>query len=52
MSVIIFAESVEGQVKKSAFEAVTYGRKVADALGVGCKAITLGKAENASELGV
>ncbi|HQP76098.1 MAG TPA: electron transfer flavoprotein subunit alpha/FixB family protein [Saprospiraceae bacterium] len=52
MSVIIFAESVEGQVKKSAFEAVTYGRKVADALGVACKAITLGKAENASELGV
>jgi len=52
MSVIVFAESVDGKVKKNAFEAVTYGRKTAELLGTDCKAITLGKAENASELGV
>lgn len=52
MSVIIFAESVEGKVKKGAFEAITYGRKLAELLGKDCKAVTLGKAENAGELGI
>ncbi|HMT77242.1 MAG: electron transfer flavoprotein subunit alpha/FixB family protein [Saprospiraceae bacterium] len=52
MSVIIFAEAVEGKLKKSAFEAVTYGRKVADLVGSTCKAITLGTVENSGELGI
>ncbi|MCA0333138.1 MAG: electron transfer flavoprotein subunit alpha/FixB family protein [Bacteroidetes bacterium] len=51
MSVIIFAEAVEGKLKKSAFEAVTYGRKVADLMGTACKTVTLGAVENAGELG-
>ncbi len=52
MSVIIFAESVDGHIKKNAFEAVTYGKKTAGLLGITCKAFTLGKAENASDLGL
>ncbi|MFZ1358297.1 MAG: electron transfer flavoprotein subunit alpha/FixB family protein, partial [Saprospiraceae bacterium] len=51
MSVIIFAESTEGKVKKNAFEAVTYGKKTAELMGTSCKAFTLGLAENANELG-
>lgn len=52
MSVIIFAESVDGHIKKNAFEAVTYGKKTAELLGLSCKAFTLGKADNAAELGL
>lgn len=52
MSVLVFAESPSGQLKKAAFEAVTYGRKVADLLGVPCIALTLGTAENADQLGL
>ena len=51
MSVIIFAESTDGKVKKNAFEAVTYGKKTAELMGTSCKAFTLGLAENANELG-
>ncbi len=49
--VLVFAESPRGKFKKSAFEAVTYGKKVADMLGVSCLALTLGKVDDASELG-
>ncbi|MBN8677497.1 MAG: electron transfer flavoprotein subunit alpha/FixB family protein [Chitinophagales bacterium] len=49
--VLVFAESPRGQFKKSAFEAVTYGRKVADALGTSCAALVLGNAANAGQLG-
>jgi electron transfer flavoprotein alpha subunit len=49
--VLVFAESPRGQFKKSAFEAVTYGRKVADALGTSCMALVLGKASDAGQLG-
>jgi electron transfer flavoprotein alpha subunit len=50
--VLIFAETLRGQIKKSAFEAVTYGKKTADLLGVACKAVVLGTlASNAGELG-
>ncbi len=49
--VLVFAESPRGQFKKSAFEAVTYGRKVADLLGTTCIALTLGAAKDAGELG-
>ena len=50
--VLVFAESPKGQFKKAAFEAVTYGKKVADMLGTEVVALTIGKASNASELGV
>ena len=51
MSVLIYAESHKGHFKKAALEAVTYGKKVADLLGVECDALTLGKVENAGSLG-
>ncbi len=50
--VLVYAESPRGQIKKAAFEAVTYGKKVADLLGTSCAAITLGdNARDAGELG-
>ncbi len=50
--VLVFAESPRGQIKKASFEAVTYGKKVADQLGTSCVAVVLGtNATNASELG-
>jgi electron transfer flavoprotein alpha subunit len=50
--VLVFAESPRGQFKKASFEAVTYGKKVADQLGVPCVALVLGThAAQAGELG-
>ena len=49
--VLVFAESPRGQFKKSAFEAVTYGKKVAELLGTSCVALSLGTAKDAGELG-
>ncbi|MCC6462882.1 MAG: electron transfer flavoprotein subunit alpha/FixB family protein [Saprospiraceae bacterium] len=50
--VLVYAESPNGHLKKSAFEAVTYGKKVAELLGLPCVAITLGsKVQDAGELG-
>ncbi len=51
MSVLVYAESHAGHFKKAAFEAVTYGKKLADMLGVECCALTLGKVENGGSLG-
>ncbi len=51
MSVLVFAESQSGQFKKAAFEAVTYGHKTAQVLGMDCIALCLGDAGNAGELG-
>ena len=50
--VLVYAESPKGQFKKAAFEAVTYGKKVADAMGTQCAAVVLGDAANAGQLGV
>ena len=50
--VLVYAESPGGQLKKAAFEAVTYGKKVADLLGVDCAAVTLGSnVADAGQLG-
>ena len=50
--VIVYAESPRGQIKKAAYEAVTYGKKVSDLLGVPCVAITAGThVPDAGELG-
>ena len=51
MSVLVFAESPEGQCKKVAFEAVSYARTTADLLQTSCIALTLGTPGNASDLG-
>ncbi|MEL7119141.1 MAG: electron transfer flavoprotein subunit alpha/FixB family protein [Bacteroidota bacterium] len=50
--VLVFVEHQNGVFKKAAFEAVTYGRKTADVLGVDCAALVLGAAEGAGELGI
>jgi electron transfer flavoprotein alpha subunit len=50
--VLIFAESPRGQLKKAAFEAVTYGKKTAELLGTTCAALVLGdNVVNAAALG-
>ncbi len=50
--VLVFAESPKGKYEKSSFEAVTYGKKVADMIGGDCVALAIGSAEGAGELGV
>ncbi len=49
MSVLVYASSTDGKFKKSAFEVVSYGKKVAEQLGTNIIALTI-NAENASEL--
>ena len=41
MSVLVYAESSVGKFKKIAFEAVSYGKKVAEQLGTGLSVITI-----------
>ncbi|MBK5286080.1 MAG: electron transfer flavoprotein subunit alpha/FixB family protein [Bacteroidia bacterium] len=50
MPVLIYAENTEGKFKKSAFEAVTYARAIADALNTSLCAISIGDASD-DELG-
>jgi electron transfer flavoprotein alpha subunit len=49
MSVLVFADSSEGKFKKTAFEVVSYGKKVAEQLGSNVVAVTI-NANNAEEL--
>ena len=49
--VLVFAESQNGNFKKSAFEAVTYGAKAAQLMGTDCVALTLDDANEAGQLG-
>jgi electron transfer flavoprotein alpha subunit len=50
--VLIYAESPRGQFKKTSLEAVTFGKKVADQMGVPCAALVLGAhVSGAEELG-
>ena len=46
MSVLIVADSSEGTFKKSAFEVVSYGKKVAELLGTNTVALTINAADN------
>jgi electron transfer flavoprotein alpha subunit len=50
--VLIFADNQKGHFKKSAFEAVTYGNKIAQLLGTDTVALVLGTVNGAEELGV
>lgn len=50
--ILVFAESTKGQFKKSVFEAVTYGAKLAASMGTTCAAVTLGEVSDAGQLGV
>ena len=49
MSVLVYASSQEGKFKKSAFEVVSYGKKVAEQLGTQCNVVTV-NVSDASEL--
>ena len=49
MSVLVFADSSEGKFKKTAFEVVSYGKKVAEQLGSHVVALTINGGD-ASEL--
>ena len=49
--VLVYAESPKGQFKKSTFEAITYGKKIADMMGTSCAALVLGDAADAGQLG-
>jgi len=49
--VLVYTSSPEGQLKKSAFEAVTYGYKAAQVLGTEVVALTIGNVDNAGVLG-
>jgi electron transfer flavoprotein alpha subunit len=42
MSVLIFADQADGHIKKSSFEALTYGAKVAEQLGTTAEALVFG----------
>lgn len=46
MSVLVFVDTFHGKIKKSAFEAVTYGKKVADVLGTSVTAVAFGNNSN------
>ena len=49
MSVLVFADSSEGKFKKSAFEVVSYGKRVAEQLGTTVAVVTI-NALDVSEL--
>ncbi|MCG1036049.1 electron transfer flavoprotein subunit alpha/FixB family protein [Polaribacter sargassicola] len=49
MSVLVFADSSEGKFKKSAFEVVSYGKKIAEQLNTNIVAVTI-NADDSSEL--
>ncbi len=49
--VLVFAESHAGGFKKNAYEAVTYGRHIANSMGTTCAALSIGSVENAGVLG-
>jgi len=51
MPILVYAESLTGACKKSAFEAVYLGKKLAESRGKECIALVLGEASNAPELG-
>jgi electron transfer flavoprotein alpha subunit len=44
MGVLVYAENSEGKFKKSAFEAVTYARAIADTLGTPLSSVSIGDA--------
>src|SRR5690606_19268816 len=53
MSVLVYIENIEGQLKKSAFEVATYGKDIATQLGTEAIGITIGEIpqEEFSKLG-
>jgi electron transfer flavoprotein alpha subunit len=50
--VLVYIDSPKGQLKKPAFEAITYGSKIAQQLGTTCEALVIGNVANAGDLGI
>ena len=50
MSVLVFAESINNNFKKTAFEACNYGAKLAQLMGTDCIALTNASSEQAASL--
>jgi electron transfer flavoprotein alpha subunit len=48
MSIVIYAESAEGKIKKVAFELASYAKKVASSMGTTVTAITINNANNST----
>ena len=48
--VLVYAESPNGQLKKAAFEAVTYGKKTAALLGTTCGVLTIGNVNGGADV--
>lgn len=52
MSVLVFIDQADGQIKKSSFEAASYAAKTAELLGTDANAVVLGTLQtNAADLG-
>lgn len=52
MSVLIYIDNIDNQIKKSAFELITYGSDIAKQLGITAEAVVLGtNSSNLSTLG-
>ncbi len=51
MSVLIYADTINGKVKKSSLEAIHYGSKVASLLGTNAVALVVNSSDNLAELG-
>ena len=49
MSILIYAESAEGKIKKAAFELASYAKKIAESMGTSVTAVTV-NASDVSEL--
>lgn len=49
--VLVFVENNGNKVKKAGLEALTYGKKLADTLGIACEALVFNTPENISEIG-
>jgi len=47
MSVLVFAESTEGKFKKIAFEAISYGKKVAGLMNTSLSVLTVNAGDTA-----
>jgi hypothetical protein len=49
--ILVVAETLDGKVRKSALEAVYFGSKVGELLGVSCNALILGNCTDGGRLG-
>ncbi len=51
MSVLVLANNYGGSIHKNSFEAVVYGKKIADSMGTDLAVAVIGPADNIDELG-